>query len=212
MIVIIDHYDSFVETLARYVRESGFETLVMRQNVSVNDVLRETPQAVILSPGPGGPQETGVTLKLLDALPASVPVLGICLGHQALAQHMGGRVARAKEPRHGKPSDLTHDGHFLFDGIASPFTAGRYHALIVERLPAACREIARSGLGENMGLAHDTKPLYGLQFHPESILTPDGRRMIDNFIARLAHPKSEGPASEGPASEGSTPDPNEAAA
>lgn len=190
MIVIIDHYDSFVETLARYVRESGFETLVMRQNVSVNDVLRETPQAVILSPGPGGPQETGVTLKLLDALPASVPVLGICLGHQALAQHMGGRVARAKEPRHGKPSDLTHDGHFLFDGIASPFQAGRYHALIVERMPADCHAICHSAMGEVMGLAHNTLPRFGLQFHPESILTPQGRRMVENFLTRLTEARA----------------------
>ena len=190
MIVIIDHYDSFVETLARYVRESGFETLVMRQNVSVNDVLRETPQAVILSPGPGGPQETGVTLKLLDALPASVPVLGICLGHQALAQHMGGRVARAKEPRHGKPSDLTHDGHFLFDGIASPFQAGRYHALIVERMPGDCHAICHSAMGEVMGLAHNTLPRFGLQFHPESILTPQGRRMVENFLTRLTEARA----------------------
>ena len=185
MIVVIDHFDSFVETLARYVREAGHQTLVMRQNVSVNDVLREKPRAVILSPGPGGPENTGVTRDLLAALAPHVPVLGICLGHQTLAHYLGGRVARAQEPRHGKPSPLHHDGHFLFDGIASPFEAGRYHALIVDALPEACRAIAHSAAGENMGFAHETRPLYGLQFHPESILTPQGRRMIENFLASL---------------------------
>ena len=183
MIVVIDHYDSFVETLARYVREAGFEALVMRQNVSVNDVLREAPTGIILSPGPGRPDETGVTLKLLDALDEAIPVLGICLGHQTLAQHMGGQVTRAKEPRHGKPSDLHHNGHFLFDGITSPFQAGRYHALIVEQMPPHCTAIAHSAIGEVMGLAHDTWPRFGLQFHPESILTPDGRLMVENFLA-----------------------------
>ena len=182
MIVVIDHYDSFVETLARYVREAGHDTLVMRQNVSVNDVLRETPKAVILSPGPGRPENTGVTLELLAALPENVPVLGICLGHQTLAHYLGGSVARAKEPRHGKASTLTHDGHFLFDGIENSFEAGRYHALIVDKLPDSCIAVAHSALGENMALAHKTLPLYGLQFHPESILTPDGRRMIENFL------------------------------
>lgn len=182
MIVVIDHYDSFVETLARYVREAGHETLVMRQNVSVNDVLRERPQAIILSPGPGRPENTGVTLELLASLPKDIPVLGICLGHQTLAHFLGGTVGRAKEPRHGKSSVLTHDGHFLFDGIATPFEAGRYHALIVDTLPDACTALARSAQGENMALAHESLPLYGLQFHPESILTPQGRRMIENFL------------------------------
>lgn len=185
MIVVIDHFDSFVETLARYVRESGRPTEIVRQTAAVEEVLALAPEAVILSPGPGRPETSGVTLPLLAALPPHVPVLGICLGHQALAHHLGGKVGRAREPRHGKASPLTHDGHFLFDGIASPFAAGRYHALIVETLPAKCREIARSSGGENMGLAHDTRPLYGLQFHPESVLTPDGRKMIENFIAAL---------------------------
>ena len=190
MIVVIDHYDSFVETLARYVREAGHETLVMRQNVSVNDVLREAPEAVILSPGPGRPEDTGVTLDLLAALPADIPVLGICLGHQTLAHYLGGTVGRAKEPRHGKASTLTHEGHFLFDGIKSPFEAGRYHALIVETLPATCIRLAHSALGENMALAHESLPLYGLQFHPESILTPEGRRMIENFLSHAVTRKA----------------------
>jgi anthranilate synthase/aminodeoxychorismate synthase-like glutamine amidotransferase len=111
-----------------------------------------------------------------------VPVLGICLGHQTLAHYLGGTVGRAKEPRHGKASSLTHNGHFLFDGIESPFEAGRYHALIVETLPELCDSLAHSAQGENMALAHKTRPLYGLQFHPESILTPEGRMMIENFL------------------------------
>ena len=183
MIVVIDHFDSFVETLARYVREAGCETLVMRQNVSVNDVLRERPKAVILSPGPGRPENTGVALDLLAALPETVPVLGICLGHQTIAHYLGGTVAPAREPRHGKSSTLTHNGHFLFDGIETDFEAGRYHALIVSKLPANCQTLAMSAQGEVMAFSHDTRPLYGLQFHPESILTPQGRRMIENFLA-----------------------------
>ncbi len=188
MIVVIDHFDSFVETLARYVREAGFETLVMRQNVSVNDVLCVKPQAVILSPGPGTPENTGVSRPLLEALAAEapdIPVLGICLGHQTIAQHLGGTVQRAQEPRHGKASPLHHTGHALFDGIATPFEAGRYHALIVSHLPPACDAIATSATGENMGFAHRTRPLYGLQFHPESILTPDGRTIIANFLTLI---------------------------
>lgn len=186
MIVVIDHFDSFVETLARYVREAGHETEVMRQSVSVQEVLRKNPQAVILSPGPGNPENTGVTLKLLAALPPHIPVLGICLGHQTLAHYLGGTVRRAQEPRHGKPSPLIHNGHFLFDGITSPFEAGRYHALIVDQVPENCQAIAHSGLGENMGIAHKSRPQFGLQFHPESILTPDGRHMIENFLSLLA--------------------------
>jgi anthranilate synthase/aminodeoxychorismate synthase-like glutamine amidotransferase len=192
MIVVIDHFDSFVETLARYVREAGHKSLVMRQNVSVNDVLRENPLGVILSPGPGGPENTGVTLDLLAALPPHVPVLGICLGHQTLAHYLGGRVSRAQEPRHGKPSPLSHEGHFLFNGIPSPFEAGRYHALIVDALPDACRVISQSAAGENMGFAHETRPLYGLQFHPESILTPWGRCMIENFLNSLPDAGAKG--------------------
>ena len=191
MIVVIDHFDSFVETLARYVREAGQETLVMRQTVSVEDVLAVAPTSVILSPGPGGPDTTGVTQDLLAALPDSVPVLGICLGHQTLAAHLGASIGKAQEPRHGKPSELTHSGHWLFEGIESPFQAGRYHALIVEQLPEDCQLIASSARGEIMGLAHKTRPLYGLQFHPESILTPQGRTILERFLKHLPSQKAD---------------------
>ena len=191
MSVVIDHFDSFVETLARYVREAGFETLVMRQTVSVEDVLAVSPSAIILSPGPGGPDTTGVTLDLLAALPDTLPVLGICLGHQTLAAHLGATIGKAQEPRHGKASALTHSGHWLFDGLESPFQAGRYHALIVEQLPDDCQLIASSANGEIMGLAHKTRPLYGLQFHPESILTPQGRSILERFLKRLPSHKAD---------------------
>jgi para-aminobenzoate synthetase component II len=182
MIVVIDHFDSFVETLARYVREAGHETRVLRQNVSVEEVLAQHPQAVILSPGPGGPQETGVTLALLEQLSPSVPVLGICLGHQALAHHLGGHIGKAEEPRHGKASDIHHQSDALFAGLDNPFAAGRYHSLIVSKLPENCVSLATSARGENMAFKHQSRPLYGVQFHPESILTPQGRRLIDNFL------------------------------
>lgn len=182
MIIVIDHFDSFVETLARYMREAGHETRIMRQDNDADAVLALQPQAIILSPGPGRPDATGLTLPLLKKLPASMPVLGICLGHQALAQHLGGTIAHAQEPRHGKASPIHHNGDALFDGMENPFEAGRYHALIVETLPPNCVALAHSQTGENMAFKHKTRPLYGVQFHPESILTPDGRRMMDNFL------------------------------
>lgn len=182
MIVVIDHFDSFVETLARYVREAGFEVATVRQDTPLADILALNPQAVILSPGPGRPETTGVTLALLAALPSQIAVLGICLGHQALAHYLGGTVSKAREPRHGKASDIHHRGDDLFADMDNPFTAGRYHALIVDALPPGCTALAESEKGENMAFKHRSRPLYGVQFHPESILTPQGRRLIDNFL------------------------------
>ena len=183
MIVVIDHFDSFVETLARYIAEADFAVRVVRQDTPLDAILALNPQAVVLSPGPGRPETTGVTLPLLHALPPHVPVLGICLGHQALAHYLGGTVGHAQEPRHGKASPISHNGDALFDGMDNPFAAGRYHALIVESLPENCHALAASALGENMAFKHDSRPLYGVQFHPESILTPQGRLMVENFLA-----------------------------
>lgn len=183
MIVVIDHFDSFVETLARYIAEAGFAVQVIRQDSTPESVLALDPQALVLSPGPGRPETTGLTLPLLQKLPRNVPVLGICLGHQALAQHLGGTVGHAQEPRHGKASPINHNGDALFDGMDNPFEAGRYHALIVESLPENCRALAASVRGENMAFKHDSRPLYGVQFHPESILTPQGRLLVENFLA-----------------------------
>jgi anthranilate synthase/aminodeoxychorismate synthase-like glutamine amidotransferase len=188
MIVVIDHFDSFVETLARYVREAGHETRVMRQDTPLQDILALQADGLILSPGPGGPDTTGVTRDLLAHAPDDLPILGVCLGHQALADHFGAPIVRAKEPRHGKSSMISHNGHRMFKGLPSHFQAGRYHALIAENLPDTLEVTASSEIGEVMAFAHRTRPVYGLQFHPESVLTPQGRQMIDNFLT-LANPR-----------------------
>ena len=193
MIIVIDHHDSFVETLARYVREAGYETLVISQDADMKDISCHNPEAIILSPGPGRPDNTGVTNALLADCRDDLPILGVCLGHQTLAQFFGGTVTRAREPRHGKSSSIRHNGHAMFDGLDETFKAGRYHALIVDELPEALQVTARSALGEIMAFAHQTRPIYGMQFHPESILTPQGRRMIDNFLT-LANVKVDGAA------------------
>jgi anthranilate synthase/aminodeoxychorismate synthase-like glutamine amidotransferase len=193
MIIVIDHQDSFVETLARYIREAGHETRVFNQDTGLDELLSYRPQAVVLSPGPGGPDTTGVTRALLAQCPVDLPILGVCLGHQTLAAHFGGSVGRAKEPRHGKASPITHNGHPMFAGLPETFEAGRYHALIVEQLPAPLQVTATSALGEIMAFAHATRPVYGMQFHPESILTPQGRQLMANFLS-LAKLTSDGQA------------------
>ena len=191
MIVVIDHFDSFVETLARYVREAGYKTKILRQTASVRDIIGLDPSGLILSPGPGTPDNTGVSLDLLQALPANLPVLGVCLGHQVLAKAYGGTIGRAREPRHGKASLLTHNGSRLFDTLPSPFEAAHYHALIVESLPTSLQVTAHSALGEIMAFEHITAPIFGVQFHPESVLTPQGRRLIENFLTFTGAPQQE---------------------
>ncbi len=182
MIIVIDHFDSFVETLSRYARESGRTVLQLRQTASVRDVLGLNPSGIILSPGPGTPDNTGVTLELIKARPAALPILGICLGHQALAQALGGKISRAREPRHGKSSPIHYQGGRLFLGLDNPFDAGRYHSLIVETLPDCLHATAHSAQNEIMAFEHVHDPLFGVQFHPESILTPQGRMLMDNFF------------------------------
>ncbi|MCH9758015.1 MAG: aminodeoxychorismate/anthranilate synthase component II [Proteobacteria bacterium] len=182
MIIVIDHFDSFVETLSRYARESGRTVLQLRQTASVRDVLGLNPSGIILSPGPGTPDNTGVTLELIKARPAALPILGICLGHQALAQALGGKISRAREPRHGKSSPIHYQGGRLFLGLDNPFDAGRYHSLIVEKLPDCLHATAHSAQNEIMAFEHVHDPLFGVQFHPESILTPQGRMLMDNFF------------------------------
>ena len=183
MILVIDHYDSFVETLARYVREAGFEVRIINQDaMGAREIATIEPTAIIFSPGPGGPDNTGVSVPLIKLLSAHVPMLGVCLGHLAMAAAFGGTLARAVEPLHGKASPVTHDASALFDGLENPFDAGRYHALIVAQLPACLTATAHSEAGEIMALEHASAPLYGVQFHPESVLTPQGRKLISNFL------------------------------
>ncbi len=185
MILIIDNYDSFVFTVARYFAELGVETLVIRNDaISVAEVKALAPEAIVLSPGPCGPQQAGQSMNIIKALSGHVPILGICLGHQCIGEVFGGKVARAHEPMHGRSSAIDHDGSGVFKGLPSPFKAGRYHSLIVEAVNenSDLHVTARSEIGEVMGLAHRLHPTYGVQFHPESVLTEYGHAMLGNFL------------------------------
>ena len=185
MILVIDNYDSFTYNLVHYVNELGAETIVRRNDkVTVQDAIAMAPEAVILSPGPCTPNEAGVCLPLLRGAPADLPILGVCLGHQAIGQAYGGEVIRAQALMHGKTSKIHHDGKGLFTGLPDGFTGTRYHSLSVERssLPAELEITAWTDDGEIMGLQHLTRPVYGVQFHPESIATEYGHELLGNFL------------------------------
>jgi anthranilate synthase/aminodeoxychorismate synthase-like glutamine amidotransferase len=186
MILLIDNYDSFVHNLARYVRELGGQTEVRRNDaLSVADVAALRPSHVIVSPGPRTPREAGVSSAVIAELGPRVPILGVCLGHQCVAAALGGRVARAPRPRHGKTSPIHHSGEGIFAGLPSPFLATRYHSLIVERagLPEDLEVAATTPEDEIMALRHRRWPLWGVQFHPESVLTEHGHALLRNFLA-----------------------------
>lgn len=187
MILIIDNYDSFVHNLARYVREAGFKTLVARNDAAAaEEFLRLPIDAVIISPGPRRPEDAGVSMDVMRRLSKSTPLLGVCLGHQCLVEAFGGKTFRAKEPLHGEASLVCHDGRGVFAGIENPMVAGRYHSL-VSALPESgpLRPCACSEAGELMAVRHETAPWHGVQFHPESLLTPSGRRIIGNFLGEI---------------------------
>lgn len=191
MILLLDNYDSFVFNLARYCAELGCHTTVVRNDAaSVDELLARSPSAIIVSPGPCGPAEAGVSLELIQRS-GSIPLLGVCLGHQAIAAACGGRVVRSPEPMHGRSSSVIHDQTRLFRGLPSPLNAARYHSLLVEAesLPAELLVTARTTDGLIMGLAHRTRPLYGVQFHPESVLSTAGHQLLANFLelARVPH-------------------------
>ena len=184
MILIVDNYDSFVHNLARYVREAGFETTILRNDaMSADAMLATAPEAIIISPGPNAPADAGVSMALIERAPAHLPLLGVCLGHQCLVEAFGGAVRRAREPLHGEASAIRHDGAGLFHGLANPIQAGRYHSLIGELGSSdeliAC---AWSAGGELMAVRRRSAPWHGVQFHPESVLTPDGRALLGNFL------------------------------
>ena len=185
MILIIDNYDSFVNNLARYVREAGGEVMMTRNDAAdVKSLLQMKPSGVIVSPGPKTPAEAGVSKDLMRVLDGSVPLLGVCLGHQALVEIFGGETRRARNPLHGEASEIRHDGTGLFSGVPSPMMAGRYHSLIAAPAPGGpLRETAWSADGELMAVAHEARPWFGVQFHPESLLTPYGRRIVHNFLS-----------------------------
>ncbi|HWA00829.1 MAG TPA: aminodeoxychorismate/anthranilate synthase component II [Caulobacterales bacterium] len=186
MILVIDNYDSFVYNLVHYIEDMGAHTEVHRNDaLSVAEILKRKPQAIVLSPGPCTPNEAGVCLDLLSAAPANLPILGVCLGHQAMGQAFGGEVIAAKAIMHGKVSEVHHQGGGLFRGLPSPFKATRYHSLAVKRetLPVDFQVDAETADGEVMAMSHKTRPLYGLQFHPESIASEHGHALIANFLA-----------------------------
>jgi anthranilate synthase component 2 len=185
MILVVDHYDSFTYNLVQLVESLGHETLVVKSDEKpAADLVAIEPAAVILSPGPGHPRDAGCFAELLDRLPESTPVLGVCLGHQALGIQCGGTVDRAS-PVHGKASLVHHEGEGILEGVGSPFEAGRYHSLVVMRddLPAELKLTAWTEDGLVMGAQHRELPRFGVQFHPESILTPEGPKIVENFLA-----------------------------
>jgi anthranilate synthase/aminodeoxychorismate synthase-like glutamine amidotransferase len=186
MILVIDNYDSFTHNLVQYLGELGAEIRVKRNDeISVGEVEAMAPEQIVISPGPGRPEDAGVTVDVIHHFGPSTPILGVCLGHQAIGMVYGGTVTRARVPMHGKTSIVTHDGKGVFRGLTAPFEAGRYHSLIVanEGLPEALEVSARTqDDGTIMALRHRSYPVHGVQFHPESVLTGEGRRMLRNFL------------------------------
>jgi anthranilate synthase component 2 len=185
MILVIDNYDSFTYNLVHYLNELGAETHVVRNDaIGVREALGMQPQGVLLSPGPKTPNEAGVCLGLLEAAPAELPIFGVCLGHQAIGQAYGGEVIRAKALMHGKTSLIHHEGKGVFAGLKTPLTATRYHSLSVrkEDLPSTLEVTAWTDDGEIMGVQHRVRPVFGVQFHPESIATECGYDLLANFL------------------------------
>lgn len=195
MILLIDNYDSFVFNLARYFERLGRPTRVVRNDaIDAAGAWALRPEAIVLSPGPCAPQQAGCSLEIVRQLHARLPILGVCLGHQAIAEALGGRVVRAPEPMHGRTSAVFHDGQGLFASLPNPLTACRYHSLAVDEasLPGVLETTARAADGVLMGLRHKRLPVFGLQFHPESILTDMGFELLANFLrlARLPLPRA----------------------
>ena len=185
MILLIDNYDSFVHNLARYVRELGETPVVHRHDaLSVDDVAAMAPSHIIISPGPCSPAEAGISTEVVRRLGASIPILGVCLGHQCIGAAYGGEIVRAGQPMHGKTSMIHHRGAGLFHGLPTPFRATRYHSLVIApaSVPADLEVLATSEDGEIMAVQHTRHPVYGVQFHPESVLTEHGYRMVDHFL------------------------------
>ena len=185
MLLVIDNYDSFTYNLVQYLGELGAEMRVVRNDeVMLDEVEAMQPERVLISPGPGTPDTAGISLGVIDRFAGKLPILGVCLGHQAIGQHFGGKVVRAPEPVHGKPVEIIHDGRTIFGDIPNNFEAGRYHSLIVERdgFPHELEISAESPDGLVMGLRHRELPIEGVQFHPESILTEHGKKLLQNFL------------------------------
>jgi anthranilate synthase/aminodeoxychorismate synthase-like glutamine amidotransferase len=186
MLLVIDNYDSFTYNLVQYLGELGAEMQIRRNDeVSIDEIENDLkPEKILISPGPGTPDDAGVSLEVLEKLGEKLPILGVCLGHQAIGQIFGGKVIRAPEPIHGKPVEICHDGKTIFSGLTYRFRAARYHSLVVEResLPETLEISATSPDGLIMALRHKTLKIEGVQFHPESILTKEGKKLLQNFL------------------------------
>ena len=185
MILLLDNYDSFTYNLAQYLGELGCQVEVHRNDrISVEQIARRKPERIVISPGPCTPQEAGISVELIQKLGGKIPILGVCLGHQAIGAAYGGKVIRAPKLFHGKTSEIQHDGKGIFRNLPNPFTATRYHSLIVERksLPRELRVTAETSDGIIMGLCHRRHQVAGVQFHPESVLTQAGKQLLRNFL------------------------------
>lgn len=185
MIILIDNYDSFVFNLARYVAEMGYAYQVFRNDkISIAEIKDKNPSHIIISPGPCTPNEAGISLALIEYFLDKIPILGVCLGHQAIAQVCGGQVVRAKYPKHGKPEKIYHQQKGLFSDLPNPLTVARYHSLIVDNasLPDSLEVTAKTHEDEIMAIAHRHYPVFGVQFHPESVLTECGHAILSHFL------------------------------
>jgi anthranilate synthase/aminodeoxychorismate synthase-like glutamine amidotransferase len=186
VILVIDNYDSFTYNLVQYLGELGAEPFVRRNNeITLDEIAKRAPARIVISPGPGRPEQAGITLDVIKRFGPTIPLLGVCLGHQAIGMAFGGSVVRATVPMHGKTSTISHDGRGVFSGIASPFSVARYHSLVVERngLPSELEVSAQTeDDGTVMALRHTRYPIHGVQFHPESIMTREGTHLLRNFL------------------------------
>jgi anthranilate synthase/aminodeoxychorismate synthase-like glutamine amidotransferase len=188
MILMIDNYDSFTFNIVQYLGQMGEDVQVYRNDkITLEEIKKLKPQAIFLSPGPCSPREAGITVDVVREFHKTMPIMGICLGHQSVGYAFGGEVVRAERIMHGKVSPVNHDGKTIFAGLPNPFTAGRYHSLLVrpETLPDCLEVSATTTEGEIMGLRHKEYPVEGIQFHPESVLTPQGKRIIRNFLKHI---------------------------
>jgi len=185
MILLIDNYDSFTYNLYQCIEAQGFQCQVIRNDrITVDEIRRFKPDKIVISPGPGEPHSAGISLKVIESLSDKIPILGVCLGHQSIGQVFGGQVVRAKKPKHGKLSKIYHSGHGIFEGMPQSFIAARYHSLVIDEdtLPPCLEVIARSEDQVIMGIQHRELPVVGVQFHPESIATECGEKLIRNFL------------------------------
>lgn len=183
--LLIDNYDSFTYNLVQAFAAHGADVMVYRNDaISVDEALAREPTHLVISPGPGRPEDAGLSLAMIGAFAGRVPILGVCLGHQSIVQQHGGEIVRAERLMHGKTSLVSHDGESIFEGLSNPFEVGRYHSLCAEQetLPDALQVTAQTDRGEIMGVRHKTLPIEGVQFHPESVLTPEGDRLMVNFM------------------------------